>query len=1328
MKLRLRVVFIICCCIIPHSILANTAKERVNEVRQLIANKNYLEAEQQAKKLVTELEGQAEPLYADALYELSNVYYQQNKNDESIKYAKQALSAYEDAEKKDLKSIALVSYTLAYSYYRQKKLYKAEYYAAESVKLIEKIYPANDPRVVSKQLILAHIYYKIKSYDDAETYFDKVVNNWPKKFSGQINLLIEACVKSSYASYFLRDYKKSAESMAKALQQVDLSDDPAIKQHLIPILKDYTLALLKDNATENALIQQKRWKKSVVEKHGNIEFPLRGPTNTLAQIHQAMGNLELAEKTLVEFIEFQETFYAQDSSDIADSGINNLAIFYRDTKQYAKALTAFKRMYQIYQQESGDADFKTDKALNNIADLYIALKDYNNAESTYQKIIAVREKHLGKDSPQLIDFYRAVGSVYHQLQRVNDAENYYNKAKAIISATSGDNSLVMADLLNDFAQLYRFTSSATPDQTVSFYEKIYNIKRKHLKKDSKETITALLQLATAQERAGDDVAAERSHRLRLTLAETKYGPESKQAAFAINGLAAFFKNGGEYLRAESLYLKSLDLLENRYGKTHKNVATVINNIASLHMAQGEHHRALPLFERALFILEDVFDKGSSKTINALYQLGVVNLALEKSDVADKYFQEVLKLTDKYLSESNSKRHFYYNNIGQFFEVNGNLQQAENLFSDVFANEQKRLGANHIDLSVPLMRLGYNHMLQGKYTSSEKYIEQARQLREKGLGENHLAHAEAYVMLTQLANKQGNSDEALKWARKASVLYQNWSSRNQDGSQANGAKKTKQSALRKVGALHLTNLKQSINSKPDQSVALTDESFRAGQGARRTNTASAIARMSARFSAKNDELAALVRQRDTIIAQWQGIDDALIAATAMKIADRNLKLEANARDEQSRLNAKVMELDQILADKFPRYTELANPQAMSVTAVQSLLKNNEALVSYFIGIKHSWAWCINDKGAKFYEINSHHAQFSDDVSTLRRALDPSGITSISEIPNYPVAIAHQLYQQLISPTKECLKNKEHVILVPDGPLISLPFAVLLKNKPLSAPKNFKEYRQLDWFSNQYASTVLPSVSSLRSLRQFTKHNQALKPFLGIGNPVLGDSGQSRGIKLASLFTRSGIANTNEVKQLSSLPDTADELHSIAKALNASSNDLMLAEQATESKLKAHDLSQYKNIVFATHGLMAGDFSTLAEPALVLTPPDKGTALDDGLLTSSEISQLDLNADWVILSACNTAASDGTPGAEGLSGLARSFFYAGSQALLVSNWAVSSDATVRLTTEMFQYNREHHNDGRAKALQVAMRHVRETKDNDLYAHPIFWAPFMIVGDGQ
>ena len=156
------------------------------------------------------------------------------------------------------------------------------------------------------------------------------------------------------------------------------------------------------------------------------------------------------------------------------------------------------------------------------------------------------------------------------------------------------------------------------------------------------------------------------------------------------------------------------------------------------------------------------------------------------------------------------------------------------------------------------------------------------------------------------------------------------------------------------------------------------------------------------------------------------------------------------------------------------------------------------------------------------------------------------------------------------------------------------------------------------------------------------------------------------------------------------------------------------------------TDYKVLAFATHGLVAGDTTGLSEPALVLTPPETGSKRGDGLLTASEVVQLKLYADWVILSACNTAAADGTPGAEGLSGLAKAFFYAGSRALLVSHWPVASGAAVAITTRMLKEAAKL-GVGRAEAHRRAMMALIDDTEHLHYAHPLFWAPFVVVGEG-
>ena len=188
-------------------------------------------------------------------------------------------------------------------------------------------------------------------------------------------------------------------------------------------------------------------------------------------------------------------------------------------------------------------------------------------------------------------------------------------------------------------------------------------------------------------------------------------------------------------------------------------------------------------------------------------------------------------------------------------------------------------------------------------------------------------------------------------------------------------------------------------------------------------------------------------------------------------------------------------------------------------------------------------------------------------------------------------------------------------------------------------------------------------------------------------------------------------------------------SIAKALDAySSRDVFLGEKASESVVKTMDMSDRRVIAFATHALVPGDLDGLDQPALALSSPLVTGESEDGLLTMEEIFQLKLNADWVVLSACNTGAAAGA-GAEAMSGLGRAFFYAGTRALLVSMWPVETSSARKLTTGVFRHQKKNPGLPRARALRKSMLELIDgpgLKDYATgkivasYAHPLFWAP--------
>jgi CHAT domain-containing protein len=198
-------------------------------------------------------------------------------------------------------------------------------------------------------------------------------------------------------------------------------------------------------------------------------------------------------------------------------------------------------------------------------------------------------------------------------------------------------------------------------------------------------------------------------------------------------------------------------------------------------------------------------------------------------------------------------------------------------------------------------------------------------------------------------------------------------------------------------------------------------------------------------------------------------------------------------------------------------------------------------------------------------------------------------------------------------------------------------------------------------------------------------------------------------------------------LAQLPDTADELNAVGKDLGVIAADIHLGADASETTVKHAPLADYRIVYFATHGLVAGDIKGVAEPALALSIPKQPSALDDGLLTASEVAGLKLNADFVVLSACNTIAGD-KPGAEALSGLARAFFYAGARSLLVTHWAVDSAAATRLTTSTFDLLRADPALGRAEALRRAMLAYLDDAALPRNAYPAIWGPFALIGEGE
>jgi CHAT domain-containing protein len=676
----------------------------------------------------------------------------------------------------------------------------------------------------------------------------------------------------------------------------------------------------------------------------------------------------------------------------------------------------------------------------------------------------------------------------------------------------------------------------------------------------------------------------------------------------------------------------------------------------------------------------------------------------------------------------------------------------------------------------LTSLAIVYRSQGRYDEAEKILQQALAIGESTVGATHPYVIRALDNLAILSLARGDAAGALDWSRRATagmVAYANLEALDADvGTDASGQ------VDQRTGYFlnHLRILSAAADRNLLPGLALGREAIEVAQRVGESSVASAMQQMATRFAVGDDVFAALVRESQDLAAELRNKNRMLISELS-RLDDQRRPAEIETlRKGISETESRIAEVATRLNKEFPGYAALMNPKPLTADEVQALLTSDEAIVFWASGKKQTYVFALTRDKFDWRTIPIGKMDLAAKVAAFRHGLDvqdlAAGLEQFKRTGKQPdlfdLTLAFDLYSILLGPVEEIAKNKSNLLVVPTGPLTGLPFHLLVTERPAgpAGVQNLAAYRDAAWLVKRQAVTVLPSIASLRALRTFAgQGGESAKPLIGFGDPVFGAEkpmvqpsqrvavsrsqsnagGKPQTIKadvatapIAAVPINSklrayteywrgvGVDREQLAGALPPLPETAGELKAVAHRLNAPLSDIHLGRDASETTLKHARLGDYRVVYFATHGLVAGDVKDLAEPSLALSLPPQPTDVDDGLLTASEVAQLKLNADWVVLSACNTAAGE-RPGAEALSGLARAFFYAGARALLVSHWAVDSDAATRLTTTTFDFLMGDPTIGRGEALRRAMLAYLSDRSEPRSAYPAFWGPFSIVGEG-
>ena len=888
---------------------------------------------------------------------------------------------------------------------------------------------------------------------------------------------------------------------------------------------------------------------------------------------------------------------------------------------------------------------------------------------------------------QALDLYKEIGDergegeVLGGLGLICTFKNDYQKAityyqEALIKREKVDDRLLIGNTVNSLGSIYYGILKDYP-VALPFFERAERIRTEL--GDSLNLGRTILLKASTLDNLGQFEPALGYYKRAYKLNQSS-GDQSRVAESLLKA-GTVLNNLGRYPEALESLDKALEI--NRAINKSSGISDALNQIGYVHLKLGDLNKALDKFNEAITITKDQNDKwGLAGVYN---NLGVMLQDAYRFEKALEYYNNALSIYEE-LGDKASVL-ILLGNIGTInFDLKDYAKAEEYHLKGL--NISRELHSKNQE-ATNLLNLANDQSLLGKYDEAminyNAGLEIARSLNNPDVIWKMVAG------IAEIYEQKGNYEKAVELNDTVLKIIEGLRSTLQSGEQKASFMASERYVFEDIiNLLSILNEKDGTNGYDKLAFQYTEQSK---SRAFLDLLAESLANVS---EGENNEL---LKKQDEILIDLTHAKQLLEQESKTEQPDQQ---KINETKEEIKIaEEELSKLQQEIRKTNPRYADLHYPKPVTIEEVKALCPDkNTVILEYSVGDSSSCLWVVTRSAYKLIRLPDRKA-LQEQIEPFRFALSNPDQTNIEFITQG----GYSLYKQLLEPAEPYLNKKSKLIIIPDGILNYLPFEVLLTdNKGIGSGNLFSG---LSYLIKKYPISYGQSASVLKSLlSEQTESNTSdlgNKKLVAFGDPVYENINDT---------SRAPLINYKR------LEFSGKEVENIASFFKKGNADIYLKNDATEENVKREgELKKFNYIHFATHGIIdeaKPDFSSL-----VLTQDNNSE--EDGMLQATEIFNLKLNADLVVLSACQTGLGKLVRG-EGMVGLTRAFMYAGTPTVLVSLWSVSDVSTATLMREFYRNLLKKKLD-KTNALRKAQLSML---GSEKFAHPFYWAPFVLIGD--